>query len=1199
MFRSSGLFADVKCPSRGLGLCERPHCFYKHGSRQRAASAASAAASFQPSAVPSAEVQNCYLSLVCGSPASDDTTDDSLQELERINKEIEAVRHEVEQEQRRLSHYQTIQSDSRNTVSKSETTGKRQDRRSLSSHSDVRKTYSRTKKYVVDNSKPRTDLEYDPLSNFSADLRSYSSSSKEQKVKNAQVINGERDPVPCDQKRPVAQAPFSPQTPSPGLLEDPIEDSVLIIDIPPSPDQTRGQSQKPDCVAGSAQGTVEQLKERVPIALDSPLLRFADAAAYQFTSPRASRVESLKAWENIPVDGSVIDLTGCLEDLENECQRISCQAAETEVDNSPEPVSPPASSDQQYQSYYNLGIEEEENAPQVELPLFEVSGSVERMNPLQSHYFQSKHSPSYTAPAANSGSPCRKRTTQAQTTEMYVHNHLSPKRSAPPLVSGSQEMSGTIPGQMQGGSLINQASAVVYQEQAEPASGSNQCQNQNSLSTSVNSHLMNRGDSTSETTEELLVKEGHEEVIIISSSEDEQELNYSDIELSESDPMEECYRIFMEANDEDKGNKEQPDVSVAAMEVEKAELTTTPQTLPGKKRVAHEAKHAEPLAKSRPQAKILIPLREPAASGSGSQSSIPSKILPAQQRASMLTASVKGAQAFASFSCQKKPETQTTACPPQTPANIQPAPVQNAYINYLPLGTPVIQVGSNLHLILPEGTFPLSVTSSSCPVSSVLTPVTQVHMSTMKQTCHKAAVTPVQRYHPTAPMLIPAPTRKTSLASATAHLHPAASTTSQPTAAAKPAPTKRRLKQQSGATKEKVPHDVRQRYVTMFTEEFLKTTANVNEAFEKAVAEEETVYNRSANKLKYLSVAVNSLKRLKKQSCVSSKDENEVNGQRSKGNITFNLEMFQANDDVALYESLKDYILTEEKLIESNYPVQHPEKAGSAALFADNKKGSTDPLKRICCRCGATYSVGLTGKHIRKEECNYHYGKVVKNKVPGGVETRYSCCQGVMGAPGCQVFKLHVHDFISMDGFVSTKHRHPMDTSCPGVYSLNCEMCYTVHGLELSRVTVINSSLQVIYDTFVRPDHEVIDYNTRFSGIGEEDVKGNYTSVREVQETLQSFISADTILIGHGLEADLCGLKLLHGTVVDTSLVFPHRLGPPHKLTLNKLTAEYLLRIIQESGGSSWIQPRHKCLQTTTHLNLHPNKDKITVVLYV
>lgn len=44
---------------------------------------------------------------------------------------------------------------------------------------------------------------------------------------------------------------------------------------------------------------------------------------------------------------------------------------------------------------------------------------------------------------------------------------------------------------------------------------------------------------------------------------------------------------------------------------------------------------------------------------------------------------------------------------------------------------------------------------------------------------------------------------------------------------------KRKLKQQSETPKEKVPHNIRQRYVNMFTEEFLKTTANVNEAFEK------------------------------------------------------------------------------------------------------------------------------------------------------------------------------------------------------------------------------------------------------------------------------------------------------------------------------------------------------------------------------
>lgn len=39
----------------------------------------------------------------------------------------------------------------------------------------------------------------------------------------------------------------------------------------------------------------------------------------------------------------------------------------------------------------------------------------------------------------------------------------------------------------------------------------------------------------------------------------------------------------------------------------------------------------------------------------------------------------------------------------------------------------------------------------------------------------------------------------------------------------------------------------------------------------KALAEERSVYNRSVNKLKYLSIAVNALKKLKNQSAVPAK----------------------------------------------------------------------------------------------------------------------------------------------------------------------------------------------------------------------------------------------------------------------------------------------------------------------------------------
>lgn len=54
----------------------------------------------------------------------------------------------------------------------------------------------------------------------------------------------------------------------------------------------------------------------------------------------------------------------------------------------------------------------------------------------------------------------------------------------------------------------------------------------------------------------------------------------------------------------------------------------------------------------------------------------------------------------------------------------------------------------------------------------------------------------------------------------------------------------------------------------------------------------------------------------------------------------------------------------------------------------------------------------------------------------------------------------------------------------------------------------------------------VTPYLSRFSGVSEEDVKGHHASLRDVQETLLSFINADTILVGHCLETDLCLLKV-------------------------------------------------------------------------
>lgn len=73
-------------------------------------------------------------------------------------------------------------------------------------------------------------------------------------------------------------------------------------------------------------------------------------------------------------------------------------------------------------------------------------------------------------------------------------------------------------------------------------------------------------------------------------------------------------------------------------------------------------------------------------------------------------------------------------------------------------------------------------------------------------------------------------------------------------------------------------------------------------------------------------------------------------------------------------------------------------------------------------------------------------------------------------------------------------------------------------------------------------------------------------TLRDIQAVLLSMFHSKTILIGHSLESDLLALKLIHDVVVDTSILYPHKMGPPMKRALKTLCIENLKRIIQEDG---------------------------------
>ncbi|CAN7987032.1 unnamed protein product [Ixodes hexagonus] len=276
-----------------------------------------------------------------------------------------------------------------------------------------------------------------------------------------------------------------------------------------------------------------------------------------------------------------------------------------------------------------------------------------------------------------------------------------------------------------------------------------------------------------------------------------------------------------------------------------------------------------------------------------------------------------------------------------------------------------------------------------------------------------------------------------------------------------------------------------------------------------------------------------------------------------------------------LYHQLLCYTLTPQELHRCGYPRPCPGEPGRA-LWLQADGGGSDTSHKTCCRCGAAFVITPGGEYYASDACVFHSGR------RAGAE--FGCCGASADEPGCERSNFHVcaqgargeEGAGPVRGFVRTRPRSHGGGG--GVYALDCEMCFTIRGLEVAKVTVVGADGATVYDAYVRPGSPVLDYNTAFSGVTADHLRNVRTTLQDVQAVLLRLFTASTVLVGHGLENDLRGLKLLHDTVVDTAVLFPHHRGLPFRRSLRSLVGAYLNRDVQDGSHDS-LEDARACMQ--------------------
>ena len=260
----------------------------------------------------------------------------------------------------------------------------------------------------------------------------------------------------------------------------------------------------------------------------------------------------------------------------------------------------------------------------------------------------------------------------------------------------------------------------------------------------------------------------------------------------------------------------------------------------------------------------------------------------------------------------------------------------------------------------------------------------------------------------------------------------------------------------------------------------------------------------------------------------------------------------------------------------------------------------------VCDRCRTRFQVfpgrrGEDGALTTGGKCRYHPAKPRRppardkaDKIPK--DSTFGCCNENVGfSMGCTTAETHVFKISDpkrlalVMPYVETPENPSLEDDVRAV-SFDCEMGYTTHGLELIRLTATSwPSGDTLLDTLVRPLGEILDLNSRFSGVWPSDFNSAALSVStdchrlstELSKPAYAFasspavarawlfdlISPRTPLLGHALENDLNAARIIHPSIIDTCLLYPHPRGLPIRHGLKYLMKQFLNRDVQVQDG--------------------------------